>query len=110
MPILEIRERSLNFILTPAYSVSDKGPHDRLKPFMVFQPDPVDFNSWHNLSQAFTEKQMSYPRLTATVQIKIMQNRATQDVKGLVLLWHFIHHFHQANLVSIFHSTVTSKS
>ncbi len=51
----------------PAYSVSDKGPHDRLKPFMVFQPNPVGFNSWNNPSQAFTEKHVSYPRLTATV-------------------------------------------
>ena len=46
--------------LKPAHlvwSVSDKGPHDRLKPLsvMVFQPDPVDFNSWHKPSQAFTK-------------------------------------------------------
>ncbi len=53
--------------LGDCHSVSGKGPHDRLKPFMVFQPDPVDFNSWQNPSQAFTEKQVSYPQLTATV-------------------------------------------
>ncbi len=39
----------------PAYSVSDKGLHDQLKPLMVFQPKPVDFNSRHNPSQAFPE-------------------------------------------------------
>ena len=37
-----------------------------IETLMVFQPDPVDFNSWHNPSQAFTEKHVSYPRLTAT--------------------------------------------
>ncbi len=37
---------------------------------MVFQPNPVDFNIWHNPSQAFTEKHVSYPRLTATVKLQ----------------------------------------
>ncbi len=48
-------------------AVSDKGADDRLKPFMVFQPDPVHFSSWHNPSQGFTEKHVSYPRLTTTL-------------------------------------------
>ncbi len=39
---------------------------------MVFQPDPVDFNSWHNPSQAFPEKHVLYPRLTATDGIFII--------------------------------------
>ncbi len=39
----------------PAYSVSDKGPHARLKPLRVSQSKPLIFNSWHNPSQAFTE-------------------------------------------------------
>ncbi len=42
------------------------GAREKSGTLMVFQPDPVDFNSRHNPSQAFTEKHVSYPRLTAT--------------------------------------------
>ncbi len=40
-----------------------------IETLMVFQPDQVDFNSWHNPSQAFIEKHVSYPWLTATVHL-----------------------------------------
>ncbi len=37
----------------PACSVSDKGSHAGLKPFMVFQPKPLNVDSLQNPSQAF---------------------------------------------------------
>ncbi len=58
------RERGKN--QAPAYSVSDKGPHDRLKPNGVFQCDPMGFISWYNPSQADTVKHVSNQQLTAT--------------------------------------------
>ncbi len=36
----------------------------------VFQSDPMDFISGYNPSQAFTEKHVSYPRLTATRSLR----------------------------------------
>ncbi len=52
---------------------------------MVFQTDPVDFNSWHDPSQTFAEKHVSYPRLTATkVQSRDTENNSHLDGKNTI--------------------------
>ncbi len=73
---------------------------------MVFQPDPVDFNTWHNPSQAFAEKHVLYPWLTTTLQKKRKFNfrifyRDPGPVQGTSIsvhsiIWvHIFHEFHK---------------
>ncbi len=68
-PILT-RRQELGESQAPAYSVSNKGPYDRLKPQWCFNAIH-GFVRWYNPSQAFTAKHVSYPKLTATAVTKL---------------------------------------
>ncbi len=49
---------------------------------MVFQPKSVDFNSRHNPSQAFTEKHVLYPQLTASLLMSTSESLVRQKTKS----------------------------
>ncbi len=63
--------RELGKNQAPAYSVSDKGSCDRLKPkhAKCVSTQSMIFVRWHSPSQALTAKHVLYPQLTATSNI-----------------------------------------
>ncbi len=60
------RERGKN--QAPAYSVSDKGPYDRLESKRCSNMT-MDFDRWYNPSQAYTVEHVSNQQLTATIMV-----------------------------------------